>query len=240
MSKLLAQSFLSVIQADESSPAPSAAGEILVARVAALVYGLAQRAPEAAVIQAAASGSSAALMKSLAAMVITEAPAEAAWETALLQGQVALAERLEAVGGVWTAEEAMHRLGVKRQSLQQWRDQGRVLALMRQDGSFSYPLAQFKQPASDTGVPRPYGVIQDITATVGTRMSAEELVAMLAEPQAMLADADAQPMTPFAAIAAGEDDRVMEFVRWAVARPDADAPEATSLEAPAPVTVDTV
>lgn len=224
MSTLLKQSFLKMIQADDSAADLSVASEILIARVVGLVYGLVQRAPQGAVVQAAASGSDTALMNSLAAMVITEAPAQDAWSTALLRGRLALAERLEASGGVWTAEEAVTNLQVARQTLQQWRAQGRVIALAREDGSFSYPIAQFKQPVADTVKPRPYDAIKQINGIVGSRLSPEELVALLAAPQAMLTGPDGQQQTPFAALATGDSEGVLDVVRWIVVPPDEDAP----------------
>lgn len=96
---------------------------------------------------------------------------------------------------MWTADEAGVNLQVSREALRQWRAQGRVLALARQDGSFSYPLAQFKHPEADTGVPRPYDAIKQINEIVGARLSPEELVALLAAPQAMLTGPDGQQQT---------------------------------------------
>lgn len=93
------------------------ASEILIARLSALIYSLVRRAPQGAIMRAAASGSNAALVQALADMVVTEAPADDAWTTALMQGSVALAQCLESVGGVWTADEAMTQLQVKRQNI---------------------------------------------------------------------------------------------------------------------------
>ncbi len=225
MTALLNRPFLAMVGADASAPDMSPASEILIARFSSLIYSLVSRAPQAAVIRAAAAGSNAELVHALADMVITEAPADDAWTTALMQGSVALAACLEAAGGVWTADEATTRLMVKRQTLQQWRDSGRVLALQRHDGSFSYPVAQFEPPVSDTGVPRPYEAIAQISEIVGSRLSTEELVALLATPQVMLRDKTGQPMTPFAALALGETTRFLDLVRWVVTPPDADAPD---------------
>ncbi len=225
MTALLHQPFLTMVGADASSPEVSPASEILIARFSSLIYTLVSRAPQAAVIRAAASGSNAELMHALADMVVTEAPADDAWTTALLQGSVALAACLEAAGGVWTADEATTRLMVKRQTLQQWRDSGRVLALQRHDGSYSYPVAQFAPPVSDTGAPRPYEAIAQITQTVGSRLSVEELVALLATPQPLLRDKAGAPMAPFTALALGEAPRVLDLMRWVVTPPDTDAPD---------------
>lgn len=216
MGALLKQPFLTMIQADASGPELSTASEILLARISAVVYGLLQRAPQSAVEQAAASGSNAVLMHHLATMMITEAPAEDAWAVALLRGRVALAERLEASGGVWAADEAVKNLQVSRQTLQQWRNQGRILSLARQDGSFSYPLAQFKPAAADTGAPRPFDAVQQLTGMAGSHMTPEELVGWLATEQPMLAVAGGAPVTPFAALAAGDTERVLEALCWLV------------------------
>lgn len=118
----------------------------------------------------------------------------------------------------------MAHLRVTRQTLQQWRNQGRVLALARPDGSFSYPLAQFKRPEADTGLPRPYEVIRQINDIVGARLSPEELVGLLASPQAMLVGSDGTNSSPFAAIAAGEVEGVLALVRWVVTPADEGAP----------------
>jgi hypothetical protein len=224
MGALLKQPFLTMIQADASGPELSTASEILLARISSVVYGLLQRAPQSAVEQAAASGSNAVMMHHVATMMITESPAEDAWAVALLRGSVALAERLEASGGVWAADEAVANLQVSRQTLQQWRTQGRILALPRRDGSFSYPLAQFKPAAADTSAPRPYDAIQQITGIVRSRMSPEELVGWLATEQPMLASAGGAPVTPFAALAAGDTQRVLDALRWLVLPADDGAP----------------
>jgi len=55
-------------------------------------------------------------------------------------------------------------------------------------------------------------------------MTTEELVAMLATAQPMLAHADGSLQTPFAALAAGETDSLLALVRWVATPPDADAP----------------
>ena len=228
MTALLNQPFLSLVGADASAPDMPPASEILIARFSSLIYTLVRRAPQGAILRAAASGSNAELVHALAEMVVTEAPADDAWTTALIQGSVALALCLEAAGGVWTADEAMTRLQAKRQTLQQWRDGGRVLALQRQDGSFSYPVAQFQPPASDAGVPRPYEAIAQINEIVASRLSPEELVALLATPQSMLPDAHGRPMTPFAAIASGDTARVLDLVRWVATPADEGAPSVTT------------
>lgn len=145
---------------------------------------------------------------------------------------MALAACLEAAGGVWTADEASTRLKVKRQTLQQWRDRGRVRALQRHDGSYSSPVVQLAAPVSDTGAPRPYEAIAQITESVGSRLATEELVALLATPQPLLRDKAGQLMTPFAALALGDTAGVLDMMRWVVTPPDVDAPDvATAAQA---------
>lgn len=100
-----------------------------------------------------------------------------------------------------------------------------MLALQRHDGSFSYPVAQFRPPASDAGVPRPYEAISQLSAVVGCRLSPEELVALLATPQAMLPNAHGHPVTPFAAMVSGDAARVLDLVRWVVTPADEHAPD---------------
>lgn len=173
MTSLLKQSFLAVANVDESAPDLPLASEILLARISAMAYSLVHRAPQSAVVAAAAAGSNSALMEALASMASTESPSQDAWTSALLRGRFTLAECLEASGGVWTAEEAVVHLGVTRQTLQQWQSQGRVLALARHDGSFSYPVAQFEPAAADTEPPRPYGAIRQINEIVGASLSRE-------------------------------------------------------------------
>ena len=232
MSNFLTEPFLMVVHEEGPAPLLSPASEIFLRRVATLVYGLARRAPQTAVMQAASAGSDTALIRALADMVITEAPADA-MATALLRGRLALAECLEASGGVWTAEEAVDTLRVKRQTLQLWRDQGRVIALRRSDGSYSYPIAQFAPATSDASVPRPYDAIRTMHELVGGHLSAEELVSLFATPQPMLRDAAGHEQTPFQVLAAGDVDRVLDLVRWVVTPPDADAPLVPALPMPA-------
>jgi hypothetical protein len=225
MTARLHQSVLDMLSADTLPPEVSEASAILITRVNALLYDVVRRAPQAAVMRAAAAHSNATLLQAVADLVVTEATADEDWNTALLRGTVALAACLEAAGGVWTAGEATMHLGVTRQTLQQWRDRGRVLALPRRDGSYAYPVAQFKPPVSDTGAPGPYAAIAQITKVVGSRLRPEELVALLATPQPLLRDEAGAPMTPFTALARGEAARVLALVNWIVTPSDAEAPD---------------
>ena len=59
---------------------------------------------------------------------------------------------------------------------------------------------------------------------VGSRLSTEELVALLATPQVMFRHKTSRSMTPFAALALGGTTRVLDLVRLVVTPPDADAP----------------
>jgi hypothetical protein len=140
-------------------------------------------------------------------------------EEAFARGRVALAERLEAAGGVWTTDEATTHLGLTRQTLQNWRAQRRVVALPRHDGSFVYPVAQFEASSADTGASRPYPAIQVINTLLADLMVAEELVAFLATPQEALSHGDV-PRTPFAAMRDGATDDVLAMARWIAAPPD--------------------
>ncbi len=80
--------------------------------------------------------------------------------------------------------------------------------------------------AADTGAPRLYAVIKQINGIVGSRFSLEELVALLATPQPVLARPDGQQQTAPAALAAGNSEPVLELIRWIVVRPDEGAPTA--------------
>jgi len=81
MTALLNRPFLAMVGADTSAPEKSPASEILIARFSSLIDSLVSRAPQAAVIRAAAAGSNAELVHALADMVVTEAPADDAWTT---------------------------------------------------------------------------------------------------------------------------------------------------------------
>ena len=232
MPTMLRQHFLEALGAHEGEADLPAASEIFLLRSMRMLYDLTLRAPQSALMEAAASGSNAALLRSISELVLTESPASEAWEAVMLRGRVALAEAVEATGGVWSTEVALERLQVSRQTLLNWRRERRVLALPRAGNTFVYPVAQFAAPGSDADVPRPYEVIQQIALRVGAHLTPEELVGLLATPQDMLARDDGHPMTPFAAIAAGAGDDVLRLVDWFVTPADDGAPDAPG-DAPA-------
>ena len=224
MASPLSDELLEALGAPRTGEALPAVSQVFLLRSMRMLYELARNAPPSVMVDAAAAGSNAALVRAISELVITESPASEAWEAAMLRGRVALGEILEASGGVWSTEEVMTHLAVTRQSLHQWRSTGRVLALPRAGNTFVYPVAQFVPAAADTGVPRPHPAIRWINERVDGRMSPEELVAFLATPQEMLAGSDAQPVTPFAALAAGEEEAVRRSLEWVLTPADADAP----------------
>lgn len=77
-------------------------------------------------------------------------------------------------------------------------------------------------------------VIAQISEIVGSRLTTEELVSLLATPQVLLRDYSGEPMTPFAALERGEAERVIDFVRWVVTPPDDDAPDVAAAGRTAP------
>ena len=119
-------------------------------------------------------------------------------------------------------------MGVGRSTLQAWRDKQRVMVLPRSDGSFAYPIAQFEPPTADTGRPRPYATIGEIQRLVGDRMSAEELICVMATPQEMLARRGIM-RTPFAAIAHGDGSLVLALLDHLLTSSDEGAPSALSV-----------
>jgi hypothetical protein len=199
--------------------------EAVAARAAGLAAALVAQASAATLLHAASAPTDSAFVGALADLILESGRVDPV-AAARLRGRIALAAAIEDSGGAWSADQAQIALGVGRTTLQNWREQGRVLALEAADGSFLYPVAQFAQPASDLTAPRPYRAIADIVAAARGAVSTEELVAMLAVPQAMLTDISAHPLTPFAALAAGQEARAVELVRWAAAAADADAPDA--------------
>jgi len=103
-----------------------------------------------------------------------------------LEGRLRLARLLDAAGGVWTAVEARRALGVSRTTLLTWRQQGKVLALPQPDGTFSYPVAQFRAPTSDIGRPAPLPGLRGVLAAAAGRVQPEVLLGMLLAPQPAL------------------------------------------------------
>ncbi|MEO7360354.1 MAG: hypothetical protein ABI120_08490 [Gemmatimonadaceae bacterium] len=224
MSTILDHPLRTLVNADAAEPGLSQTAEALVARVAAMVYGLVRDASPTAVSHAAASGSNAALVGALAEIVASTGSADDEWTMAMLRGQVALAELLENAGGVWTADVAVTRLGVSRTTLQNWRKQGRVVCIRTEDGSFVYPAAQFEQPRSDRSQPRPYPGVSEVSALLAKQMTPEELVALLATPQDMLATSKADARTMFQAMADGDTEHALVVAHWVATPADDGAP----------------
>ena len=230
---ILDQRLSSVVHADASESRLSPLAEAVVARVATMAYQLVSHASPAAVMTAAASGSNAALVSALADLVGAESRAPDPVAIARLRGHVTLATRVAESGGVWPADRAMEQLGVTRSTLQNWRTSRRVLALERDDGSFAYPVAQFQQPRSDMTSPRPYPALSELGAIVGDRLTAEELVVLLATPQEELVSATGAARNAFDALADGDAEAVIAMVLRVVTPADDGAPllEAESLRA---------
>jgi len=199
------------------------AGEILIARIASLVYDLVQRAPRSAVAQAAASGSSVGMIGAVVELLQYETPSTDDRLRAMLTGRVALAKALQESGGILLADEATDRLSVSRATLQNWRDKGQVLALQVADGSFVYPVGQFEQPSHDATRPRPYKAIEEIRKTAGDWLTVDELIGLLVSRQDFLASADGA-RTGFQALADGDAARVIEMVRHVATPADEGAP----------------
>jgi hypothetical protein len=199
------------------------AGEILIARMASLVYDLVQRAPRSAVLQAAASGSSVGMIGAVVELLRYETPSSDDRVRSMLTGRVALAKALQESGGILLADEAPGHLSVTRATLQNWRDKGRVLALQVADGSFVYPVGQFEQPSNDATHPRPYKAIEEIRKTAGDWLTVDELIGLLVSRQDFLANADGA-RTGFQALADGDAARVIEMVRHVATPADEGAP----------------
>jgi len=212
-----------LIQKPANSHPISEAGQIVLSRVAALVYELVLRAPKAELAQVAASGSSAAFVGGLAELLRYETPSTDDRLQSLLAGRLRLAKALEASGGVLLTDEATKRLGVTRSTLQNWRDTHRVLALKAADGSHLYPVGQFEQPTTDAQQPRPFEAIKEIREIVGDALTVDELIGILASPQRMLA-LDGVERTGFQALADGHAALVLDMIRHALSTDDADAP----------------
>lgn len=224
MASPLSAEVLEALGASDTDQELPAVSQVFLLRSMRMLYELARHAPAAVLADAAAAGSNTALVRAISDLVITESPAAEVWEAAMLRGRVALGEILEAAGGVWSTEEVVAHLAVTRQTLHQWRSSGRVLALPAAGNTFVYPVAQFIPAAADTSVPRPHPAIRWICALADGRMSPEELVAFMATPQEMLAGTDGHPVTPFASLAAGEEEAVRGVLEWVLTPADADAP----------------
>ena len=224
MSTILEQPLGAIVKRPGMGTKPMTdAGEILLARVATLVYDLVQRAPKAELTQVASSGSSADFVNGLAELLRYETPSTDERLTALLAGRLALAKVLEASGGVLLADEAAKRLGVTRSALQNWRDTNRVLALRAADGSYIYPVGQFEQPKTDAQHPRPFEAIKDIRDLVDDALTVDELIGLLASPQPMLAHRG-RDRSGFEALADGDAQSVLDMIRHTITPDDADAP----------------
>ncbi len=221
---ILDQPLRAVVQASPSDSRLTPVAEAVVARVATMVYQLVSHASPAAVMTAAVSGSDVALVSALADLVGVESQQPDPVALARLRGHVSLAARVAESGGVWPADKAIEQLNVTRSTLQNWRTSRRVVALERDDGSFAYPVAQFQQPRSDMTAPRPYPALMQLGSIVGDRLTAEELVVLLATPQEELANADGRSRTAFDALAAGDVDAVVAMVTRVVTPADAGAP----------------
>jgi hypothetical protein len=212
--------------AGASVPAPprSPIAESVAARAAGLAAALVDRASPATLLNAASAPTDSAFLGAMADLLLETAYPDSV-ASARLRGRIALARAIEQAGGLWTADQAQHELGVKRSTLQNWRDDGRVLALAAADGSFLYPIAQFEPPATDLTRPRPFPAIAAITAKASNTLSSEELIALLCVPQPMLSDANDLAISPFDALARGREDSVLAMLDWLREDPDADAPQ---------------
>jgi len=207
-----------------ASPPLTAATESFLLRGLAVLYDLAQRAPQDALAEATAAGSTLAYLRAITELAITAAPPVDEWTVALLRGHLALAAALEAAGGVWTDDEVVERCAVGTETLLRWREQHRVLALARPDGTFVYPVAQFSLRETDADVMEPYAAMRGVLQRVGDAMSQAALAGLLATPQPMLAQADGRAVSPFAALAAGRAQETMALLDWVLTPSDAGAP----------------
>ncbi len=221
---LLDQPLRTLVHAEASDTRLTPLAESVVVRVAAMVYELVTQASPAAVMNAAASSSNAAMIGALADLVGIEAQHPDPSTIARLRGHVILATRVAESGGVWPADQAIKHLNVTRSTLQNWRTSRRVLALERDDGSFAYPTAQFERPRSDLSAPRPYSALPRLLDVVGDQLTAEELVVLLATPQESLADEHGRARTAFDALADGDAGAVVAMVTRAVTPADEGAP----------------
>ena len=225
MTTLLDRPLADFIAKPGQRPATHDAAEILIARMASLIYDLVQRAPRSAVAQAAASGSSVGMVGAVAELLQYETPASDDELKAMLTGRIALAKALKESGGILRADEAMERLDVTRATLQNWRDKGQVLALQAADGSFVYPVAQFERPSHDATHPRPYKAIEEIRKTAGDWLTVDELIGLLVSQQDFLANSSG-PRSGFEALADGDSARVIEMIRRVAVPADEGAPPA--------------
>ena len=204
-------------------PAPTPEVEALVVRLARLARDAFGEAPEASVLDALASASDVGLL-TIFAHVVSLRPVEAhPVMDAILRGQLAVAELIARSGGLWSADVAMEKLDVSRQTLANWRRSWRVLAIPRLE-TFEYPVAQFR-PAGGRGMrPEPYTEMREILLIAGGQLAPIEVLSVLATPQDALATADGAPRTGFTALHEGHGQHVIAFVRMLVRRDDEDAP----------------
>lgn len=197
----------------------------LVARMAALAFSVATGSETLDVLRTLAAESPAAFLRAFAELTLNIAPGDATARVAL-RARLELAGALERTGGLWEADEAQRVLGVKRATLQQWRDSRKVLALPRTGGSYGYPVAQFAAPASDVERPRPYSGMTPVLQAAGDAFTPQELFLLLATPQPALARAGGPARSGFEAIAAGDVDHVVSLMTYLTRPTDTGAPPA--------------
>lgn len=222
MLTLLERSLLELVDAPSRRVSPEA--EAFVVRLATLAYDLAMATSTRALAPALATSSSAALMRAVSELLLTQRSASPEAE-ALLRGELLVADALERTGGLWRADAAQAALGVSRAALHDWRAARRVLALPLADGSFGYPVAQFAPAASDVDAPRPHRGMAAVLEAAGT-LTPHELFVFLATPQPALGEngpAGTAPRTGFEALAAGDDERVADLVAFLMTPDDASA-----------------
>ena len=224
MATLLDQPLHAFIDAPAERVSPQA--EAFVARLASLAYEVAADSPPAALTRALASGSPAAFLREVVALLLARGLSTPEAE-ARLRGELAIGEALERTGGLWRADEAQAALRVSRAALHAWRAGGRVLALPLADGSFGYPVAQFVPAEADTAPPRPHPDLPAVLAA-GRSLTPYELFGLLATPQPALAadDAPDQPRTAFEALHAGDAEQVVDLLTYLTTADDAAAPPA--------------
>lgn len=200
--------------------------QAVVARMAQMAYDVATSVGKGDLLRALSTSSPTAFLGVFAELMSTCAPASTHALNAL-KGRLALAQAVEASGGVWKSDEAQEHLAVSRATLQSWRDGQRVLALPLGDGSFVYPVAQFAPPASDLERPRPNPAIADVLRAAGDAIAPQELFLVLATPQPALAvEHGGAPRSGFEALRAGDGDLVASLVTHLVTPSDEGAPAA--------------
>lgn len=231
MPTILDQSLGDLLDVSSESETISPSVEAFVTRVAGLALELAQGAPPASLVRALGAVTNAGFVSAFAELLMFEGPRSNDRLQSLLRGRVALAELVESTGGMWSAAEAEKYLGRTRATLQNWRDQRRVIALRQGDGSYKYPVVQFAPAPTDLEPPAPLLGLSEVLTTAGDALTPEELVAVLASPQEMLTAADGRPRTGFEALAAGDADRVVALLRHVVTPADDGAPEVAEVSA---------